>query len=161
MNEICPDLEKFKDGWVKGFTNHEIGYGSAMFVIILMLAAWQVLFSGFPVMAAIFISIWIALPVGFQGFYQVNGMSMVEVLVRYINLMDDTCYFVSDEGDVPYAEEDKGKGVTSHEHTGRSKKGHARGFKRHGKKKDYRPEASAKTSPGNCADTADSAERDI
>lgn len=139
MNEICPDLEKFKDGWVKGFTNHEIGYGSAMFVIILMLAAWQVLFAGFSVTAAIFISIWIALPVGFQGFYQVNGMSMAEVLVRYIDLMDDTCYFVSneDERDVLDAEEDRGKGETSNEHTGRSKKGHIRGFRKSGKKKDH------------------------
>lgn len=137
MNEICPDLEKFKDGWVKGFTNHEAGYGVAMFAVVLLSAAWQVFFAGFPVAAAIFISIWIAMPIGFQGFYQINGMSMAEVLVRYIDLMEDTCYFVSDEGDVPYTEEDKGKGVALNEHTGRSKKGHIRGFKGHGKKKDH------------------------
>lgn len=161
MNEICPDLEKFKDGWVKGFTNHEIGYGSAMFVIILMLAAWQVLFSGFPVMAAIFISIWIALPVGFQGFYQVNGMSMVEVLVRYINLMDDTCYFVSEEGDILYTEEDTGKGEKLNENIGRSKKGHTGYFREYGKKKKHRFKAISKISSENCADSADSTERDI
>ena len=131
MNEICPDLEKFKDGWIKGFTNHEVKYAMSMFLVVLGVSGWAYVLAGLPISLAIFMSIWIAFPIGLQGFYQINGMSMSEVFVRYINLSDNTYYFISVEDRREEREE-----VRHNENAGRSQKDYRRRFGKPGKKKD-------------------------
>lgn len=147
MNEICPDLETFKDGWIKGFTNHEVKYAALMFMVVLAVSGWAHILAGIPIPISMFSGIWVALPIGLQGFYQINGMPMSEVLIRYINLSDNTYYFITDEDGQEEREE-----VRNDENVGRSKKGHRRFFKARGKKKDVRLKAVSESGSGHGAD---------
>ena len=156
MNELCPDLEKFKDGWMKGFTNHEVKYAAMMFLVVLAVSGWAHILAGIPIPIAMFIGIWSAFPIGLQGFYQINGMPMSEVLIRYINLSDNTYYFISDEDGQEEREE-----VKQNENAGRSKKGHRRLFQTRGKKKNLRLKAASESSSGHGADQQDSPERRV
>jgi hypothetical protein len=137
MNDICPDLEKFKDGWVKGFTTHEVVYAVAMFLIIVGCSGWCMVFAGFGPIST-FVGIWISLPVGIQGFYQINGMSFGEVLIRYINLSDNIYYNISDEDRAyPEKQEKSEKGVKDSENISRSKKNYTGFFRRNAKEKGH------------------------
>ncbi|WP_418752295.1 PrgI family protein [Frisingicoccus sp.] len=157
MNEICPDLEKFKDGWMKGFTNHEVKYAALMFLVVLAVSGWAHILAGIPIPIAMFIGIWAAFPIGLQGFYQINGMPMSEVLIRYINLSDNTYYFITDEDGQAEREEAK----QNDENAGRSKKGHRGFFPARGKKKGVGFKAASESGSGHGADQQDCAERCI
>lgn len=153
MNEICPDLETFKDGWVRGFSNHEIVYGGSMLVIALFSAFWSAFFAGLPIGPSVFIGIWIGLPVGLLGFLKINGMSLYEVLTRYVELSDSTYFFISDE--------DFMEGEMVDESIGGSQESNAGLTCKFGQKKKRRSKAVAKVGPADGADPADSAQRDI
>ena len=155
MNELCPDLEKFKDGWIKGFTNYEVKYAAVMFLVVLAVSGWGHILAGIPIPIAMFTGILAALPIGLQGFYQINGMPMSEVIIRYINLSDNTYYFISDEDGQAEREEVK----EDDENTGRSKKGYRGFFPARGKKKDVGLKAASESGSGHGADQQDCPER--
>lgn len=154
MNELCPDLEKFKDGWVKGFTNHEVKYALPMFLVVLGVSGWAHILAGISIPAAMFIGIWLSLPIGLQGFYQINGMPMSEVLIRYINLNDNTYYFISDEDGLIERAEVK----QNDKNTGRSKKGYFGFFQTWGKKKDIGLKTASEGDTGYGANQQDCSE---
>ena len=156
MNELCPDLERFKDGWMKGFTDYEVRYAAMMFLVVLAVSGWAHILAGIPIPIAMFMGIWAALPIGLQGFYQINGMPMSEVLIRYIRLSDNTYYFISDEDG-----QEEREGVRQDENAGRSKKGHRRLFQTRGKKKDLRLKAAPESGPGYGPDQQDRPERRV
>lgn len=121
MHSICPDLEKYKEGWIKGFTFEEVKFIALLMISIVLIIGWCNLFAGIPIFIAVFIATWMALPIALFGFCRINDMSFMEILKRYIDLQDNTYYFVSDEG-MSYMEVENKKGrKKNRENTGRRK----------------------------------------
>jgi hypothetical protein len=79
--QVNKDFAEYTGDFFKGFSFIQTIFG--VITVLIAAGAYILLYiSGIPSMICVYVGVFLGLPVGFIGFFKMNGMGLVEYLVR-------------------------------------------------------------------------------